>query len=500
MSSANDETNPIAVPADADTGADVNDDAEAKAETARAQAEARRKRILEKANKRLGVVSGEEVVDEEYKKVSASNAARIRAARQRRYGKKSAAAEETSASAATETTKNDIDDSPATTTTETKDVDSTTTAVDIATASSKEKSPKGEVTDSTTSVDTSTIPPPSEGGDATGGGKKKYVGVAKMRRKMIAKKKLEEEAEETTATTAAAVAGGGVDAATAVNVPLKIPVVPVYMHILTIVLLFLAGLDVGLQQYHDDVVVHPETAIKEYGIPFVQRKPWQPLTPLSIGQGNDVKRTLQDEYLTTIEPKGVDQDEFEDDDGKDEEEYVPNIDPIFRVDLDELTKGPGVLNTLARGAVAVHRMILWLVYYTPISFFRTLLSIPMALMKMPPALFLIALVLRQIVGKMVLGANIPERKPGDGEEKNNIEILSVAKNFIKNFLTSNFPTIFALYDALVHLRSDMYIVICGVFCGLAWSHLVSPSVDVTASGGRTLQDDPTATAGGTDEL
>ena len=37
------------------------------------------------------------------------------------------------------------------------------------------------------------------------------------------------------------------------------------------------------------------------------------------------------------------QDEFEEID----EEYVaPNIDPIFRVDLDELTKGPGILNQL----------------------------------------------------------------------------------------------------------------------------------------------------------
>jgi hypothetical protein len=118
----------------------------------------------------------------------------------------------------------------------------------------------------------------------------------------------------------------------------------------------------------------------------------------------------------------------------------------------------------------------------------------MALMKMPPALFLIALVLRQIVGKMILGANIPDPKPDESEEKNNIEVIGMAKNFVKSFLTTNFPTVYALYDGFVHLRSDMYIVICGVFCGLAWSHLSPPT-------GESLLVDTTESVGGTtDEL
>ena len=306
------------------------------------------------------------------------------------------------------------------------------------------------------------------------------MGVAKMRRRKMLAKKLEEEAEQSSPTTST------VDEALASGIKIapKIPVIPVYMHILTIVLLFLAGLDVGIQQYHDDVIVHSEFAVKEYGIPFVQRKPWQPLTPLEVGgdSNKDAKRALEEEFMASstttnekIQPKGVDKDEFDDD--KEDEEYIPNIDPIFRVDLDEMTRGPGIFYSLARGAVAVHRMILYLVYYTPISIFNTLLSIPMALMKMPPALFLIALILRQIVGKIILGADIPEAKPDESAEKNNLEVISMAKNFVKSFLTTNFPTAYALYDGLVHLRSDMYIVICGVFCGMAWSHLSLPSTD-----------------------
>jgi hypothetical protein len=162
-----------------------------------------------------------------------------------------------------------------------------------------------------------------------------------------------------------------------------------------------------------------------------------------------------------------------------DDDYVPNIDPLFRVDLDELTKGPGILNQLARGAIAVHRMILWLLYYTPIHVMNTLLAIPVALIKMPPALFLIALVLRQIVGKVILGAHIPEKD--NPEDKNNIEVIGMVKNVIKNFFATSFPTLTWAYDVFVHLRSDMYIVLCGVFCGMAWSHLTVPIVKMEGS-------------------
>ena len=73
-------------------GGEQKDDAEAAKEAARAQAEARRKRILEKANNRMKYVNGEQTADPDEKKTRNSNAARIRAARQRRYGKKSTAA------------------------------------------------------------------------------------------------------------------------------------------------------------------------------------------------------------------------------------------------------------------------------------------------------------------------------------------------------------------------------------------------------------------------
>jgi hypothetical protein len=131
--------------------------------------------------------------------------------------------------------------------------------------------------------------------------------------------------------------------------------------------------------------------------------------------------------------------------------------------------------------------------------FNSILSVPLALIKMPPALFMIALGLRQILGKMILGASIPEPKPDSSEEKNNIEVLSMAKNFIKNFLSTNFPLLVGLYDMFVHLRSDMYIVLCGVFVGMAWSHLVPPAgmpmPVMNAGDGMIKEDEPLGGAG-----
>ena len=185
---------------------------------------------------------------------------------------------------------------------------------------------------------------------------------------------------------------------------------------------------------------------------------------------DSVRKTLEEKLSSSSSGGGL-QDEFQEID----QEYVPpNIDPIFKMDLDELTKGPGFIKQMARGAIAIHRLTLWFIYYVPMGFFSSIISIPTALIQTPPGLFLIAIFLRQFVGKIVLGATIPEASggdSGDGKKQNNIEVLSMAKNFVKNFFVTSFPKVVTLYDAYLHLKSDMYIVLCGVFFGLAWTHL-----------------------------
>lgn len=409
-------------------------------EAARAQAEARRKKILEKAQTRMDKVSGEVGVDEEEKKQSASNAARIRAARQRRYRKKNKTDSENPTAA--ESTGIEKQDEPsksggnaeATTTAETKEVEE----------SVKQKAPVD-------SEDSQNAARESSLGDEP---KKKYVGVAKMRRKLIMKKKMEaEEGKSEDSSTENA-------SHSKVEMQSTPPIVkiPVYMHVVTIFLLFFAGVDVGLQQYHEDVTIHDQVVFKEYGIPLIHGGPSK-----SLGTINGVESLGSDEVIEDSDLH----EEFEPEDT--EESFGGNIDPLFKVDLDELTKGPGIMYQLARGAVALHRLIMQLLYHAPLSIFYSLLALPEALMQAPPLLCLVALVLRQIVGKRILKAGIPQ--PETDEKDAGIDVVAVVKQAAIAFVSSSFPNAVGLYDMFSHLRSDMYIIMCGVFFGLAWTHL-----------------------------
>lgn len=469
---------------DADAAAPGSDEtdtnnAEAAKESARAQAEARRKRILEKANNRLKFVNGEKVQDEEEKKTSLSNAARIRAARQRRYGKKSAT---TQTPKTEESVTAEVPVSPSNAETNSAKVESDGNEENAPKPATEETASSAEE-DPTSSASNISAEPTT---------KKKYVGVAKMRRKMLVKKKMEETNDVGASNAAnsdsakASLASDGksskgsasASSASIGKAAIKVEAVPIYMHMIVILLLFVAGFDVGVQQFHVDVDVRSQVAVQEYGVPFVQRNPWHPLKPITTGK--DVKEALEAKLTSSLSETESSPTEF--DEEIDVEYTPPIIDPIFRVDLDELTDGPGFFNQMARGAIQIHRFILWMFYYGPMSVFAAILSIPSTLIESPPGLFLAAVILRQIVGKGVLGAAIPEdsgEDSADGKKEKNIEVLSMAKNFVKNFFSTTFPTLVTLYDAYLHVKSDMYVVLCGVFFGLAWTHL---SVADTSSG------------------
>jgi hypothetical protein len=249
------------------------------------------------------------------------------------------------------------------------------------------------------------------------------------------------------------------------------------MHIATILLLFLAGLDAGLQQYHEDVTIHDTLAIHEFGVPVIHRSLWK--SGKSYVSGFDKLQADDSSIDASDMHKGEFQDDFE-------EEYVPNIDPVFGVDLDEVTKGPGILNQLARAAISVHRMFLSVVYYAPARIIQSLLAIPGALIQRPPLLCLVALFIRQVVGKMILKAGIPE--PESDDKDGAIDVLAMVKNTVTRFLSSTFPTFVGMYDAFVHLRSDLYVVICGFLCGMIWS-LQSQSLAFKVGSTGTITDE-----------
>ena len=168
--------------------------------------------------------------------------------------------------------------------------------------------------------------------------------------------------------------------------------------------------------------------------------------------------------------------------------HIPNIDPIFQVDFDKLTEGGGLFNTLAKGAVHIHRMILQIFYHLPISILQTIVAIPRQLLATPPMLCMISLVVCQ--STKLIGAKLPE--PSD--KKDSKDVLAMMKQGVMNFLAGMFPTVVSVYDVWTHLRSDMYVILCGVFVGLAYTHHFAAESNVIDG------EDTIASLGTTDEL
>lgn len=449
-----------------------------KAEAAAAAA-ARRQRILDKSKARMEKVSGLQLqADDDDEETKTSSAARMQAMRRRRYKKGKAAKEEPKEG---ETAAPKADDTEAA-----KPAESTTEEKAPETAAAAEE-PKEEEPAPAPAPDPAPAPAPApkveepkaeaapkveekiaapstetaEAADGVAGAKKKYKGVAKMRReKMLQKRKeeaakaAEDEAKNPLSENAAVQARRQKRA--------KQPLMPILMYLFTTFLLFLAGLDVGLQHADDKIVVNRDFTPNTFSIqklnPFGSSEDNGPIKDL--GSNADYTRDLSEESdeFTTPDEDAVDAD------------YMPNIDPLFRVDLDELTRGPGVLNQLARGAVKVHRFFLFLFLELPVQVF----SLPTQLMSFPPVMCLAALTIRQLLGKMILGAKLPE--PAEEDVRNSKEmtdILSMIKNAVTNTIVGMFPTAVSLYEGFKFLKTDMYVMLFGVFVGLVYSTWVA---------------------------
>jgi hypothetical protein len=182
------------------------------------------------------------------------------------------------------------------------------------------------------------------------------------------------------------------------------------------------------------------------------------------GTSPDPKALLEQEQAGTFNPVTGMKDEFGGDDD-DDEEYVPNIDPLFQLDLDSFTKGNSIFMIAARFAIGLHRLNLYFFYYLPIGIFNALMRIPAKLIQTPPLLFAFCLFVRQFA-KRILGAALPDVPSGNKKE----DLLAMAKTWVMNYLSSSFPTVVEFYDAFTHLRADMFILLCGFFVGLVWNH------------------------------
>mmetsp|Transcript_1655 Transcript_1655/g.3023 ORF Transcript_1655/g.3023 Transcript_1655/m.3023 type:complete len:515 (+) Transcript_1655:118-1662(+) len=306
------------------------------------------------------------------------------------------------------------------------------------------------------------------------GEKKKYMGVAKMRRKLAAEKKKTEEA---------------VIEDELKELEEKIPKIlhrktvtlaPVMIQLFTIVFLFFAGFDVGIQNHaivkQEVPHVHTNLFYVDHGIGiqkmFGQKKS-SASEDILMGLKEEVK--IVDEY--------EEEDEFASGKGKplgastEGNNVKENVDPIFGVDFDKLTAGSGFFFTAARLAVSIHRTLTYIFYLWPLSVIHSILSVPRKLVGNPPVFFLCAVIIRYL-GKHVLGGNIPnldemieaevkaDKVENEKPDLASTDFVSMGKNFISNFLKGNFPKLVMVYTIFKDARSDMFIVLCGFFVGL----------------------------------
>ena len=393
-------------------------------EKARAEAEARRQRILNKADDRMDAVSG---IPTDATVTSTSS--KMAAMRRRRFKKKAAA------SATTEETNKE--------------------------EPKQEEKPKAE--EVVEEVNT----PGVEADLTSAGQKKKYMGVAKMRRKMVLEKR---QQEETSASNQAAphLAVSGKKR--------TVDKIPILMHAIVVFLLFAAGLDVGLQQgmdYGSDAIIVVKTGLAPRETKFFRLIPKviRDKAGIQVPGIDDEKPIKIEENLKAdnAEYEVSSEDEFGDHGtaATKETEKEENIDPLFGLDLDKVTAGSGLLMSLGRFAVSVHRLNLKIFYYFPRSIVFGIYTTFLQFLQLPPLLCIIALTLRQVVGKVILGAKLPDKVDDEKEHK---DTISTVKKFVTGFVLKSFPTASSLYNAWVHLRADMYIVVCGLMVGLAWTH------------------------------
>ncbi len=401
---------------------------EGEEEKARAQAEARRQRIMEGANRRMDKVSGLGDNNEEDK-----GSSKLAAMRRRRFANK----------------KKDENKE------EVEEEESTVNKEEEKKETKEEKTPVTEETKSKVEEESSVVEEVFTPGTQPEE-KKKYMGVAKMRRMKLQEKKQQEVQQQQ-------------------NIPLQqrsttlADRIPIYMHVLVVLLLFGAGLDVGMQLH---------LSYSKGDMPdIVQRGP---LGPLEMKFVNIVPSAMNPWSPTPVEKSPILEDSSPTDyfvDPTDEfaEENIPkrgvddhdaNIDPLFGVDLDKYTAGSGIVMFLGRQAVKVHRLNLALFYYGPRRLVTGIMGLLLSFRMVPPLLGIIALFLRQVVAS-ALGAHLPAVIEDEAAHK---DIVSTGVNLVKNFLAGSFPKLVTVYRAWTHLRSDMYVVTCGCLVGLALSH------------------------------
>lgn len=221
---------------------------------------------------------------------------------------------------------------------------------------------------------------------------KKYKGVAAIRRKKLLEKRLKDAYKPEKAEFLE-------------KMPKKQQDLSGYYELFVLIIIFMGGFLIGGVQ-HESIAV--KTGLNYLNPPeIVTRVPH-----------------VSDDF----EPIGA-EDEF-----NIEVEETGEIDPIFGVNLDKLVEGDNVLRKMAKVAINIHRSII---------------SFPLAILKNPPVLLIVSILLRKLI-------KVP--KPEQSKQENS--------NMIITYLIGFFPLLSIILNLYRRTRKDVGIMFVGFLLGL----------------------------------
>jgi hypothetical protein len=174
---------------------------------------------------------------------------------------------------------------------------------------------------------------------------------------------------------------------------------------------------------------------------------------------------------------------------------APAIDPLFRVDLDDLlskTSLPFPIDHAARLAIGFHRTWVYYLWSLPLSTAKTITFTPKSILagwiRYPPVVLVFTLLVR-LGTKVLLGGGKKSEDDGTSKPKDSkgIDVLGKVMESAKSYVNDSFPwAVFILGMLYDVVKTDMYVVFCGLLTGL-----VVPFYDFRGwwiGGGRVLGD------------
>jgi hypothetical protein len=152
---------------------------------------------------------------------------------------------------------------------------------------------------------------------------------------------------------------------------------------------------------------------------------------------------------------------------------TPNIDPLFRVDLDDLlskTSLPFPIDHAARFAIGFHRTWVYYLWSLPLSVVKTITSTPKNLLsgwiRYPPVILMFTLLVR-MGNRLLLGSGNKLEEDKKAKGKGGFDVMTKVMETAKSYVESNFPwLVFILGTLLEVVKVDMYVVFCGLLVGL----------------------------------